>query len=280
MPRDFAQALPRKLSVMAGPEYTAEDAAYWYAPLVRAVPAAVLACVITFAGGFYTPEYGLASFGGYALVAGLLGLFLSLRAMRRGGSRGMFVIQSIVSIGAGVAALIGVHGGLPVLLVVVALWGVVAGFLELIAGIRQRKCRVSSRDWMFVGGLTVLLGVVALVIPPNYSQPYDAPDDGGSRVITTSVDIVGAIGVYAAIVAVYLAIAAFSLRWGAAAALKTAATADAATKAQITKAQITKAQTPKDGTGTDRAPKQTARRDTARNDTTPKDRVRKDGAAK
>jgi hypothetical protein len=32
--------------------------------------------------------------------------------------------------------------------------------------------------------------------------------------------IVGALGIYAAIVAVYLAIAGFSLRWGAAAASK------------------------------------------------------------
>jgi hypothetical protein len=198
---------------MASPVYTAEDAAYWYAPLARAVPAAVLACVITFAGGFYTPEYGLASFGGYAIVAGLLGVFLSIRALSGGVLRTVFLIQAIVSVAAGVAALVGMDGGLPVLLVVVALWGVVAGFLELYAGIRSRRTRAVGRDWIFIGALTVVLAIVALVIPPDYVQHYNAPGDGGSRVLNTSVMIVGALGVYGAIAAVYFAIAGFSLRF-------------------------------------------------------------------
>jgi uncharacterized membrane protein HdeD (DUF308 family) len=205
---------------MASPVYTAEDAAYWYAPLARAVLAAALACVITFAGGFYTPQYGLASFGGYAILTGLVGILISVRALARGVSRTLFLIQAIVSVAAGIAALLGMNGGLPVLLVVVALWGVVAGFLELFAGIRVRDRRAVARDWMFIGALSILLAIVALVIPPDYVQHYNAPGDGGSRVLNTSVMIVGALGVYGAIVAVYLAIAGFSLRWGAASARK------------------------------------------------------------
>jgi hypothetical protein len=186
---------------MASPVYTAEDAAYWYAPLVRAVPAAALACVITFAGGFYTPDYGLGSFGGFAIVAGLVGIFLSIRALGAGATRTLFLLQGIVS--------------------------VVAGFLELVAGIRVRGRRAVARDWIFVGALTVLLAVVALVIPPDYSQHYFAKGDGGSRVLNTSVMIVGALGVYGAISAVYLAIAGFSLRF-ARNATPDAATTDAA----------------------------------------------------
>jgi uncharacterized membrane protein HdeD (DUF308 family) len=202
---------------MAGPEYTAQDAAYWYAPLFRAIAAAALACVITFAGGFYTPEYGLASFGGYAIVVGLVGIYISARALGSGASRNVFLIQAIVSIAAGIAALLGMHGGLPVLLVVIALWGVVAGALELYAGIRSRRVKAGARDWIFVGALTLVLAIVALVIPPDYVQHYNAPDDGGARVLNASVMVVGALGLYGAVVAVYLAIAAFSLRWGGAA---------------------------------------------------------------
>jgi hypothetical protein len=209
---------------MASPVYTAEDAAYWYAPLARAVPAAALACVITFAGGFYTPEYGLASFGGYAIVVGVLGVLLGLRLFARGVLRTVFLIQAIVSVAAGVAALIGMHGGLPVLLVVVVLWGVIAGFLELYAGIRSRAKRAVARDWIFIGALTVLLAVVCLVIPPGYVQHYNAPGDGGARVLNASVMVVGALGIYGAIVAVYLAIAGFSLRFSASAASKDGAT--------------------------------------------------------
>jgi hypothetical protein len=153
----------------------------------------------------------------------VLGVALAFRALAAGATRTLFFIQGIVSFAAGLVALLGMNGGLPVLLSVVAVWGIITGFLELFAGIRQRRIRAAARDWIFIGALTVLLAVVALVIPPGYSQHYNAPGDGGSRVLNTSVMIVGAIGVYAAIVAVYLAIAGFSLRWGAAAALKDAA---------------------------------------------------------
>jgi hypothetical protein len=218
-----------KLVAMASPVYTAEDAAYWYAPLARAIPAAALACVITFAGGFYTPEYGLASFGGYAIVVGLLGAVVALRLLSRGVLRTVFLIQAIVSVGAGIAALIGVDGGLPVLLVVIALWGIIAGFLELYAGIRSRGKRAVARDWIFVGALTVLFAVVCLIIPPDYVQHYNAPGDGGPRILNASVMVVGAMGIYGAIVAVYLAIAGFSLRFGATAISKDVANKDGAT---------------------------------------------------
>ena len=200
---------------MASPEITEQDAAYWYAPIARAIPAAALACVITFAGGFYTPEYGLASFGGYAIVAGLLGVFLGLRALASGVLRTVFLIQGVVSIAAGGAALVGLRGGLPVLLVVVVLWGVVAGFLELYAGVRSRRARAAARDWIFIGALTVVFAVVCLVIPPDYIQHYTAPNDGGPRILNASVMVVGALGIYGAIAAVYLAIAGFSLRFAA-----------------------------------------------------------------
>jgi hypothetical protein len=127
----------------------------------------------------------------------------------------VFLIQAIVSVAAGVAALIGMHGGLPVLLVVVALWGIIAGFLELYAGVRSRGKRAVARDWIFIGALTVLFAVVCLVIPPGYVQHYNAPGDGGSRILNASVMVVGAMGIYGAVVAVYLAIAGFSLRFGA-----------------------------------------------------------------
>ncbi|MDQ1545794.1 MAG: hypothetical protein QOH69_698 [Actinomycetota bacterium] len=209
---------------MASPGVTAEDAAYWYAPLARAIPAAALTCVITFAGGFYTPEYGLASFGGYAIVVGILGAVLALRALPRGVLRTVFLIQAVVSLAAGIAALVGMHGGLPVLLVVVALWGIIAGFLELYAGIRSRRTRAVARDWIFIGALTVLFAVVCLVIPPDYVQHYNAPGDGGARILNASVMVVGAMGIYGAVVAVYLAIAGFSLRFGASTAVKDGAT--------------------------------------------------------
>ncbi len=196
---------------------TAEDAAYWYVPLARAVPAAALACVVTFAGGNYTPEFGLFVFGGFALLAGVLGIILSLRALA-GVNRTVFLVQAIVSVLVGVGALIGWRTGLPLFLVLVSIWAVISGFAELYAGIRARGRRSIARDWIFVGGVTVLLAVFALVIPPGYVQHYTDPT--GPRVLNTSVMVVGGLSVYGAIVEVYLLIAAFSLKWGSASATR------------------------------------------------------------
>ena len=70
----------------------------------------------------------------------------------------------------------------------------VTGLLELVAGLRRRG-DASRRDWMIVGGLTVVLAIVMLLIP---ADPVLA---------------VGLLGAYAVIIGVYLAIAGLSLRW-------------------------------------------------------------------
>ncbi|MDQ1547202.1 MAG: hypothetical protein QOH69_2106, partial [Actinomycetota bacterium] len=57
-----------------------------------------------------------------------------------------------------------------------------------------------------------------------YVQHYNAPGDGGARILNASVMVVGSMGIYGAVVAVYLAIAGFSLRFGASAAVKDGAT--------------------------------------------------------
>ena len=202
---------------MASPVYTQEDAAYWYVPLVRAIPAAAMACVVTFSGGNYSPDFGLFVFGGFTLLAGVLGVILSIVAVT-GVNRTIFLIQAIVSVLVGGTALFGWRTGLPLFLALVSIWAVVAGFAELYAGIRVRGRRAVARDWIFVGAVTVLLAVFALVIPPGYVQHYTDPT--GPRVLNTSVMVVGGLSVYGAIVAVYLLIAAFSLKWGPASATR------------------------------------------------------------
>jgi hypothetical protein len=198
---------------MASSVYTAEDAAYWYVPLSRAVFAAALSCVITFAGGNYTPEYGLFTFGGYGIVAGLGGIALSFRGIQAGVYRTVFLLQAIVSILAGLAAVYWWHLGLPMLIALLTTWAIIAGALELYAGVRSRRRRAVSRDWIFIGALTVVFAIVILAVPPGYIDHYTGPD-GKPYILNASVMDVGVLGVYGAIVAVYLAIAGLSLKWG------------------------------------------------------------------
>ncbi|NEM91780.1 hypothetical protein [Galbitalea soli] len=199
---------------MAATELTTPTTAPWYVPLTRAVPAAALAIVITFAGGNYSPDFGLACLGGFALVSGVAGIVVSLRAFARGVYRTIFLVQAIVSVVTGILALAGQQVGLPLFLVLLSGWAAITGFLELYAGLRSRRERLAtSRDWMFVGALTAVLAIVSLVIPPDYVQHYQAPDHT-DRILNTSVVVVGLLSVYGAITAVYLIIAALSLKWG------------------------------------------------------------------
>jgi len=196
---------------MATSEISRHDAAYWYVPIVRAVPAAVIAIIITFSPD-HSPTLGFLAFGGFAVISGLIVAAGSYRTLEAGVTRTVFFAQSIISVLAGIVALLWPGAGIGFLLFLVSAWAALTGFLELYAGLRSRRKSASSRDWLFIGGLTALFAVVVLLLPPDYAHQYTGPD-GVDRVLTTSIIMVGALGAYAAIVAVYLVIGGLSLKW-------------------------------------------------------------------
>jgi hypothetical protein len=204
---------------MATPKISASDAAYWFVPLARAIPAAVVAIVITFSQGNYSAQFGLVSFGGFAIASGIAVGVGSLRALARGLDRTAFVVQAAVSVVAGLIALFGTGGGVPLLMLVVSSWAALSGFVELYLGLRGRRGSAISRDWVFTGAITALLAVVIVFIPADFVQHYQAPDHT-DRFLTSSVVVVGLVGVYAAILTVYLVIAGLSLRWAHTAVVK------------------------------------------------------------
>ena len=167
---------------------------YWVVALVRAVVALI-------AGGFVTfdPEHsarvGLLVFGSFALVEGIVvgvGGVLVKDAL----SRWLFVGQGALGAIVGIAALALNGAGLGVLLYGVSVWALLTGFAELYCGLRTRHRADAARDWMVIGGLTVILAIVFLVIPPD------------------SLLAVGLFGAYAVIVGVYVGIGAFTLKFG------------------------------------------------------------------
>jgi uncharacterized membrane protein HdeD (DUF308 family) len=201
---------------MASRETSPRDAAYWYVPLARAIPAAALAVVITFSQD-HSPRLGLLSFGGFAVLTGLALGVLAARLMRRSVERSLFLAQGVITLLAGVAALSVPGGGLGYFLFLATLWAALTGFLELYAGFRSRGKDSSSRDWMFIGGLTVVFALVTLLMPPDLVQPYSG-QNGVSGVLSSSIIVVGILGAYGAICAVYLVIAGLSLKWAPASA--------------------------------------------------------------
>ena len=181
----------------------------WYLPVARAVPALVLAAVITFSPDHSAP-LGFLAFG---LVGVLSGAVLTAGALRAESvERTLGLLQGILSIVAGGIALMLPGGGLPFLILLVTGWAAVTGFVELYLGVRARRADPTARDGIFAGGLTVLLAVGLLLVPPQLAQPLGGIE-GVEGVLTASVVVVGALGAYWAILGVYLVIAGLSLRW-------------------------------------------------------------------
>jgi uncharacterized membrane protein HdeD (DUF308 family) len=196
---------------LSSPDVTPTHARrYWPWVLLRALPAAVVAVVITFTADHST-GLGFVAFGALALVSGLavsVGAFAALPASLRP----FAFVQGVLGVVAGAVALAFTGAGLPFLIFLVGSWAVLTGFLEVYQGLRSRGRLDSARDWIFGGVLTVVFAVVVLLIPADFSQPFTGPD-GVDRALTASVVIVGVIGAYGAVLAVYLVIAGLSLKW-------------------------------------------------------------------
>jgi uncharacterized membrane protein HdeD (DUF308 family) len=174
----------------------------------RALAALALGLAITFTGG-HTATFGLVAFGVFAVVSGALLLAGTFGARSAHEARTAFRAQGAVSVVAGIAALAVPSGGIGYLVWVLSGWAIVCGALELVSGIRARGRAVAWTDWVAVGALTVLLGVVTLVIPPDIADSFVGEKDV-QGLLTSPIIIVGMLGAWAVITGVLQAIAAAS----------------------------------------------------------------------
>jgi len=159
----------------------------------------------------HSATFGLVAFGLFAVVWGAVvaaGAFGD-RAERR--SRGLFAFQGILTVVAGVAALLLPDGGVRYLVWVVSAWAIVTGALELVSGIRARARVAEARDWMIVGGLTLILAIAFLLVPPDYTQALGGIERVTGQ-LTAPVVLVGIFGAWAIVAGVLLGIAAVSAR--------------------------------------------------------------------
>lgn len=200
---------------------------YWPVPLLRAVPAVVLALVVTFSAD-HSPRFGLTVAGATVLAGGVLLAAATAWRLDDPSSRTLGIVQGIVGVVAGAAALLLLDGGLPAFVAVVSSWALVSGALELVTGLRRRRRSPLSRDWTTVGALTLVLALVVLVVPPDYSTQLGGIEQVSGE-LTASIVLVGVLGAYGALVGVFLVIAGLSLRWQPSTTATTGTTADGAT---------------------------------------------------
>lgn len=184
--------------------------AAWIAQLARGILALALGVTITLTLE-HTPAFGLVTFGVFAVLAGLVVLGATLGGAYAGRMRAGFLVQGVATVAAGVVALAVPGGGVAFLAYLVGAWAVVAGLLEGASGILARRLSPLARDWLIAGVLTVALGAVAFVLPPDFVQAF-AGDRGVSGTLTSSVILIGVIGVWAILVGVLQTISAITVR--------------------------------------------------------------------
>lgn len=184
--------------------------AAWIAQLARGVLALALGVTITLTLE-HTPAFGFLTFGVFAVLSGVVLLFAVLRGDYAGDRRFTFLMQSVATLAAGVVALAAQGAGIAFLGILVGAWALLTGLLEGASGILSRARSSLARDWVITGAATVLLGVVAVVLPPDFVQAF-AGEKGIAGTLTTSVILVGVIGGWAIIVGVLQAISAVSVR--------------------------------------------------------------------
>lgn len=138
--------------------------AAWWALLVRAAVALLFGLL-----ALLVPGVGLlllvTLWGAYALVDGVFNVVFAARAARKDTRRGWMLFEGIVSVFAGLTALVWPGITALILLAVIGAWAVLTGIAEIVAAIRLR--RVLSGDWLLIvsGILSVALGVLLFVNP-------------------------------------------------------------------------------------------------------------------
>ena len=138
-------------------------------------------------------------FGVYAIFDGIVAIVSGLSHTKDSPRWWVFLLEGLISIGAGVIALLFPGLATLVLIYMIASWAIITGVLEIVAAIRLRN--EITNEWMLgLGGLvSIILGVVLFLEPA-----------------AGSLAIVWTIAAYALIFGVLLVILGFRLRsWNA-----------------------------------------------------------------
>lgn len=173
--------------------------------LLRALFAAAAAVMITFSPD-HSAAVGLSVFSGFVLTTGLV-LILAAWLVFPAGQRWSSIVLALLGFVAGMTAGVPAWRTDDLFFIVLIGWSAATGLVELIVGLRGRRSGdATARDSLTVGAFGLLLAVVLIAIPAGFVQPY-AIEGAGEFVLTGIILGVGMFGGYAAIVAVFLAIA-------------------------------------------------------------------------
>ncbi|HET8908605.1 MAG TPA: HdeD family acid-resistance protein [Ktedonobacterales bacterium] len=169
-------------------------ARHWWAVGLRGL-AAIIFGILALVVPSITIVVLIAFFGAYALVDGIIAVYLAIRGRENNRNWGWLLVEGIAGILIGILAFRwpGVTG--IVLLAFIAAWAIITGIMEIFEAIELR--RVLHNEWLLIlsGAASVLFGLLLIIFPG-----------------TGALAVVALIGIYAIIFGVLLLGLAWRLR--------------------------------------------------------------------
>ena len=134
----------------------------WWLVALRGITAIVFG-ILAFIWPGITLSVLILFFGAYAVVDGVLALYVATRS--RGQHVSASVLEGIVGIAAGLIAFFWPGITALVLLILISVWAIVTGVMEVIAGVELRH--VIKNEWSLVlsGVISAVFGILLLVQP-------------------------------------------------------------------------------------------------------------------
>ncbi|HEY6335979.1 MAG TPA: HdeD family acid-resistance protein [Alphaproteobacteria bacterium] len=166
----------------------------WWALALRGA-AAVLFGILALLWPGLTLDVLILVFGAYALVDGIFAIVAAVRAAGRHERWGAPLLEGIVSILAGVIAVVAPLAAAFGFFLLFVAWTILTGVLEIVAAAKLR--REIKGEWLLIvsGVLSILLGIFFAAYP-------------GIAIVT----MVWCIGIYAILFGILLLVLAFRLR--------------------------------------------------------------------
>lgn len=143
---------------------TVAMARWWWTFILRGALAIAFGVL-----AFFAPALGIAVlvglFAAWALIDGATNLFAGIRGRGRDKSWWLEVLEGVVSIAAGVIALLFPVYAAGILVVLIAAWAIVTGAIQIWTAIRLRE-QIKGEFWLGLAGVaSILFGVILFVFP-------------------------------------------------------------------------------------------------------------------
>jgi uncharacterized membrane protein HdeD (DUF308 family) len=143
---------------------TVELSRWWWAFVLRGLLAIAFGVL-----AFVAPVWGIALlvalFGVWALVDGVTTVWTGIRTRNVDRNWWLGILEGVVSIAAGVIALVLPGFTADILVILIAVWAIVTGVIQIWTAIRLRE-RIRGEFWLGLAGVaSILFGAILVVFP-------------------------------------------------------------------------------------------------------------------